>query len=57
MTWNDLVRKYFPDATDKDCDFILWETTAFPLVPAEEVERQLQENQIMWLAEKRNNFR
>ncbi|ERH59259.1 hypothetical protein O205_01220 [Bacillus amyloliquefaciens EGD-AQ14] len=25
MTWIDLVRNYFPDANDKQCDFILWE--------------------------------
>lgn len=42
-TWNDLIRKYFPDADDKRCEFILWEKTAFPLVPVETIERQLQE--------------
>ncbi|MCF7618583.1 hypothetical protein [Bacillus sonorensis] len=55
MTWIDLVRKYFPDANDKQCDFILWEKTAFPLVPVETVEKQLQEYQIMMFAERRNN--
>jgi hypothetical protein len=43
MTWNDLVRKYLPDATDKECDYILWEKTAFPLTDAEEVEEQIKE--------------
>lgn len=42
-TWHDLIRKYFPDADDKRCEFILWEKTAFPLVPVETIERQLQE--------------
>jgi hypothetical protein len=56
MTWNDLVRKYFPNANDKECDFLLWEKTAFPLVPVEEVEKQLQEYQVMWLSEKRSNY-
>ena len=56
MTWRDLVRKYFPNASDTICDFILWEKTAFPLVPAKEVEKQLQEYQVMWLAEKRSNY-
>lgn len=56
MTGNDLVRRYFPNANDKLCDFILWEKTAFPLIPVEEVEKQLQEYQMMLLAEKRSNF-
>ena len=56
MTWNDLVRKYFPDASDKTCDSILWEKTAFPLVGVEIVEKQLQEYQINMFAERRNNL-
>ncbi|GIN35710.1 hypothetical protein CHCC14600_2579 [Bacillus licheniformis] len=56
MTWIDLVRKYFPDANDKQCDFILWEKTAFPLVLAEIVEKQLQqEYQMMMFADRRSN--
>jgi hypothetical protein len=43
MTWNDLVRKYIPDATDKECDFILWEKTSFPLTDVEDVEEQIKE--------------
>ncbi len=42
-TWNDLIRKHFPDADDNRCEFILWEKTAFPLVSVETIERQLQE--------------
>ena len=30
MTWGELVREYFPDATDDEVDFILWEKTGFP---------------------------
>jgi hypothetical protein len=56
MTWGDLVRKFFPNATDAICEFILWEKTAYPLVSAEEVEKQLQEYQMLWLAEKRSNY-
>jgi len=29
-TWNDLVREVFPDATDEQADYILWEHTGFP---------------------------
>jgi len=41
--WLDLVRKYFPDTTDKEAIFILWRKTAFPYIGVEEVERQLIE--------------
>ena len=30
MTGIELVRKFFPEATDAECDFILWEKTGFP---------------------------
>lgn len=37
-TWHDLIRRYIPDADDKRCEFILWEKTAFPLVPVETIK-------------------
>ena len=55
MTWVDLVRKYFPDANDKQCDFILREKTAYPSAPVETVEKQLQAYQVMMFADKRSN--
>lgn len=30
MTWLELVKHYFPDATDDQADYILWEYTGFP---------------------------
>lgn len=30
MNWHDVVRYYNPTATDKECEFILWEETCFP---------------------------
>jgi len=30
MTAGDIVREYFPDATDDECEFILWEKTGYP---------------------------
>lgn len=30
MTWNDLVREYFPKVTDEEANCILWERTGFP---------------------------
>lgn len=41
MTWNDLVRQYFPNADDEMANFILWELTCFPLGSAEQVKEQL----------------
>lgn len=29
-TWGDLVREVFPDASNADADFLLWEHTGFP---------------------------
>ena len=43
MTHIDLVREYFPNATDGECDCILWELTCFPLCSAEMVEAQIVE--------------
>lgn len=43
MTWYDLVRQYFPDATDKQCSFILWECTPFPCCGVDTVKEYLQE--------------
>lgn len=43
MTWRDLVRKYFPNASDEECDFILWERTAFPVSSIETIEKQIIE--------------
>jgi hypothetical protein len=42
MTWIELVKEYFPNATEAECDYILWEQTAFPVCGLNEVKRQLQ---------------
>ena len=26
----DIIREYFPDATDEFCEFVLWEKTGYP---------------------------
>lgn len=31
MTWAEVIRHYNPDATDEECEFILWEKTPFPM--------------------------
>lgn len=43
MTWRDLVRKYFPNASDEECDFILWNRTAFPFASVDIIEKQIKE--------------
>lgn len=43
MTWYDLVRRYFPNASDELCEYILWEETCFPVGSVEDVERQIRE--------------
>lgn len=41
-TYLDLVREYFPNASDDELDGILWEKTAFPLETREdELRKQL----------------
>jgi len=51
MEWIDLVKQYFPDATDEQADYILWDT-GFPVfwripedgrTPCECCRKQLQE--------------
>ena len=43
MTWKDLVRSYFPEASDDECDYILFNETAFPMGGLETVVKQLEE--------------
>jgi len=30
MTWGDIVKEYFPNATDEWIEFAIWEKTGFP---------------------------
>lgn len=39
----DLVREYFPDASEDEADFILWERTAFPMNSVDGLRTQLAE--------------
>ena len=40
-TYQDLVREYFPKATDEEVEFILWEKTAFPFASEATLREQL----------------
>lgn len=42
-TWIDAVRRWFPNATDDFCDYVLYERTAFPCCDGETVFRQIAE--------------
>lgn len=47
ISWLDLVREYFPQATDAEADMLLWEHTGYPDFwqgdPVECCRRQLAE--------------
>lgn len=43
ITVSQLVREYFPNASDSECEYIIWEKTAFPLVGVEILCKQLKE--------------
>ncbi|MEK6280290.1 MAG: hypothetical protein AABN95_08025 [Acidobacteriota bacterium] len=43
MTPIELVREMFPDATEDEADFILWERTAFPFNDIEGTRAQIME--------------
>jgi hypothetical protein len=42
MTWQEMVRAYDATFTDEECDYILWELTAFPMALAARIARQLK---------------
>jgi len=41
-TWRDLVKRFFPDVTEEECNFILWELTCYPFGSVLQVARQLK---------------
>lgn len=41
-TVSDLVRRFFPDASDYDVNFYLWETTCYPYGSTLQVARHLK---------------
>ncbi len=43
ISFEDLIRKFEPDLTDEECDFILMEKTSFPFSDLETIERQLKD--------------
>ena len=46
MTWIDLVKQYFPNATDEECTSILWEKTPFPISTDVELIKTYLENYV-----------
>lgn len=51
---NDIVRDYFPDATDAECDYILWEHTGFPGFFRGDPEAELRGQLVAYAAERAN---
>jgi hypothetical protein len=54
ITARDIAREYFPDATDEECEYLIWERTGYPsfwdipkdgLTPAECFRKQLRDAQ------------
>ena len=43
-TYFDLVRRFFPEASDEECDYLLWGATCFPMGGLMTVARQLKRN-------------
>lgn len=41
MTWDDLVREYIPDASDRECHDILWGETCFPFGSVDQVRMHI----------------
>ena len=37
LTWEEIMKKYKPDISSKEADFILWEHTSFPIGGGQEV--------------------
>lgn len=46
MTYRELVLEYFPEASDKEIEHILWECTAFPFCGIETLREQLQNESV-----------
>jgi len=41
-TWHDLVRLRLPQASDDECDYVLWNQTCFPFGGAQRVWHQVR---------------
>lgn len=42
MTGRELIREYFPEASDDDCELILWEYTSYPFSSIDEIREELR---------------
>jgi len=39
FSWYDCIRHYYPDATDEECEYILWEETCYPFSTEKAIEQ------------------
>lgn len=50
MTWQEVIRYYKPDATDDECEYLLWNETCFPFsdeTTLKQLEALLNKNQLV----------
>lgn len=50
MTWREVIRYYKPDATDDECEYLLWNETCFPFsdeTTLKQLELLLNKNQLI----------
>lgn len=43
QSWENYIRGYNPNMSSEDCNYILWEHTAFPMGGIKETENQIDE--------------
>ena len=43
-TWHDLARRVYPQATDDECERLLWECSPFPFGSVRQVLRGMRES-------------
>lgn len=42
-TWGDVVKEYFPEASEEEVEYILWEKTPYPMIGEAGVRSSLAE--------------
>ena len=46
-TYYDLVRRFHPRADDAECEYLLWEATAYPYARLMTIARQLKKSAVV----------
>jgi hypothetical protein len=56
MTGAKLVREFFPNATDDECEGLLWQCTCFPAMGGDDKAIEYYRTQLRDMAEKSNSI-